>query len=289
MTSGPPIFRFAPSPNGELHLGHALSALVGYERARACGGRFLLRIEDIDAARSRPQFVAGIFADLAWLGIAWEEPVIFQSQRMPAYRAAAERLQAMGLLYPCFATRAEIEAAAGDARDPDGAPLYPGLYRGRDPAEIERRQAQGEPFALRIDMAAAISAAARKLAGAPLDFAELAEDGTPQTIVAHPGRWGDAVIVRKDTPTSYHLAVVVDDAWQSVTHVTRGRDLYAATDLHRLLQVLLGLPAPLYHHHRLITDADGRKLAKSARDTSLQSLREQGATPADIRRMVGLA
>ena len=164
-----PVFRFAPSPNGELHLGHALSALIGYERARACGGRFLLRIEDIDTGRSRPQFVAGILADLAWLGIVWEEPVVFQSQRLSAYRAAAERLERMGLLYPCFATRAEIEAAAaGGARDPDGAPLYPGLYKGRDASEIARRRAAGEAFALRIDMAAAIAAAAAKLGGAPL-------------------------------------------------------------------------------------------------------------------------
>src|SRR6476646_9191979 len=200
MTNGPPIFRFAPSPNGELHLGHALSALVGFERARTCGGRFLLRIEDIDMGRSRAQFVDRIFADLAWLGIAWEEPVIFQSQRMPAYRAAAERLQAMGLLYPCFATRAEIEAAASDARDPDGAPLYPGLYKNWDANEIARRQASGEPFALRIDMAAAIAAAELKVGVAPLDFIELAEERTPQEMEAHPGRWGDAVIVRKDTP-----------------------------------------------------------------------------------------
>jgi glutamyl-Q tRNA(Asp) synthetase len=286
----PPVFRFAPSPNGELHLGHALSALVGWERAQACGGRFLLRIEDIDGGRSRPQFVAGILADLAWLGIAWEEPVIFQSHRLPAYRAAAVRLQRMGLTYPCFATRAEIDAAAaaGGARDPDGAPLYPGLYKGRDASEIARRHAAGEAFALRLDMAAAIAAAAARLGGAPLCFTELAEDGTPQTILARPERWGDAVIVRKDTPASYHLAVVVDDAWQGVTHVTRGRDLFPAADLHRLLQVLLDLPAPIYHHHRLITDDTGRKLAKSARDTSLRSLRESGHTPADIRRLVGL-
>ncbi len=287
--TNPSVFRFAPSPNGELHLGHALSALVGYQRARACGGRFLLRIEDIDTGRSRPQFIAGILADLAWLGIAWEEPVVLQSQRLPAYRAAAERLEKMGLLYPCFATRAEIEAAAsGDARDPDGAPLYPGLYKNRDPAEIGRRRGAGEPFALRIDMQAAVAAAAARLGGRPLVFTELAEDGTPRTIEARPERWGDAVIVRKDTPTSYHLAVVVDDAWQGVTHVTRGRDLYPATDLHRLLQALLDLPAPAYHHHRLITDATGRKLAKSARDTSLRSLREGGHSPADVRRLVGL-
>ncbi len=286
----PSVFRFAPSPNGEMHLGHALSALIGYERAQTLGGRFLVRIEDIDIGRSRPQFVAGIFADLAWLGIAWEEPVVFQSRRMPAYGGAGRRLEEMGLLYPCFATRAEIEAAAaGGPVDPDGAPLYPGLFRGRDAREVARRKAAGEPFALRIDMGAAISVAAARLGGAPLVFTELDEDGRPQEIAARPERWGDAVIVRKDVPTSYHLAVVVDDAWQGVTHVTRGRDLYAATDLHRLLQVLLDLPAPIYQHHRLVTDAHGRKLAKSARDTSLRSLRESGATPADIRRMVGLS
>jgi glutamyl-Q tRNA(Asp) synthetase len=284
-----PVFRFAPSPNGELHLGHALSALIGYERARACGGRFLLRIEDIDTARTRPQFVAGIFSDLTWLGIASEEPVVFQSQRFPAYRAAAARLERMGLLYPCFATRAEIEAAAGDgARDPDGTPLYPGLYRGRDATEIAQRRNSGEAYALRIDIGAAIAAMTAKLGGATLRFTELAEDGTPNEIEARPELWGDAVIVRKDTPTSYHLAVVVDDAWQGVTHVTRGRDLYPATDLHRLLQVLLDLPPPAYHHHRLIVDETGRKLAKSARDTSLRALRESGCTPADIRRMVML-
>ena len=288
-TGAPSVLRFAPSPNGEMHLGHALSALIGFERARAMGGRFLVRIEDIDQGRSRPRFVAGIFSDLAWLGLTWEEPVVFQSQRMPAYRAAAERLDAMGLLYPCFATRAEIEdAAAGGPVDPDGAPLYPGLFRRRDAAEVASRRAAGEPYALRIDMSAAIAAAAAELAGAPLVFTELGADWSPHEIAARPERWGDAVIVRKDVPASYHLSVVVDDAWQNVTHVTRGQDLFAATDLHRLLQVLIGLPAPLYHHHRLITDADGRKLAKSARDTSLRSLREQGCTPADIRRMVGL-
>jgi glutamyl-Q tRNA(Asp) synthetase len=284
-----PVFRFAPSPNGELHLGHALSALVGYERARACGGRFLVRIEDIDVGRSRRRFVAGIFEDLAWLGLTWAEPVVFQSQRLAAYGEAAERLRAMGLLYPCFATRAEIEAAAaGGPTDPDGAPLYPGLYKGRDAEEIARRTAAGERCALRLDMGRAMAAAAVKLEDAGLTFIELGEDGTPQTIEARPERWGDAVIVRKDVATSYHQAVVVDDAWQGVTHVTRGRDLLAATDLHRLLQVLLDLPAPLYHHHRLVTDAAGRKLAKSARDTSLRSLRQSGAIPADIRRLVEL-
>jgi glutamyl-Q tRNA(Asp) synthetase len=290
MSDGRPVFRFAPSPNGALHLGHALSALVGYQQARAAGGRFLLRIEDVDKGRSRPEFVAGILADLAWLGLEWEEPVAFQSRRTDAYRAAARRLEAQGLLYPCFATRTEIEAAAvGGESDPDGAPLYPGLWKGRSAAEVACLEAAAAPYALRIDMAAAVREAAEKLGGARLTFAELADDGTPQTVEAHPERWGDAVIVRKDVATSYHLAVVVDDAWQGVTHVTRGRDLYAATDLHRLIQVLLELPEPVYHHHRLIVDETGRKLAKSARDTSLKALREAGASPADIRRLVGLA
>jgi glutamyl-Q tRNA(Asp) synthetase len=284
-----PVFRFAPSPNGELHLGHALSALVGFEAARACGGRFLVRIEDIDAGRSRPEFVAGVFADLAWLGIAWEEPVVYQSQRMPAYREAAARLEAMGLIYPCFATRTEIEAAAIDSgRDPDGAPLYPGIAKGMSRTEIARRMAAGEPFALRIDMEKAVAIATDMLGGAPLTFVEMSADGRRETMTAHPQRWGDTVVVRKDVPTSYHLAVVVDDAWQGVTHVTRGLDLLAATDVHRLLQVLLGLPSPIYRHHRLVADADERKLAKSAGDTSLRALREQGASPADVRRSIGL-
>lgn len=284
-----PVFRFAPSPNGALHLGHALSAIVGYGQAEAAGGRFLLRIEDIDKGRTRSEFVAGIFEDLRWLGIVWEEPVLFQSLRMDAYRAAARRLQALGLLYPCFATRSEIEAAADEEEtDPDGAPLYPGVWKRRSQADIARLQAAGAPFALRIDMVAALRTASQKLAGTPLTFIEIDADGTPQTMEAHPERWGDAVLVRKDVATSYHLAVVVDDAWQGVTHVTRGRDLYAATDLHRLIQVLLDLPEPIYHHHWLIVDETGRKLAKSARDTSLRSLREAGASPADIRRLVGL-
>lgn len=285
-----PVFRFAPSPNGELHLGHALSALDGYEQAKAAGGRFLLRIEDIDIGRTRPEFVAGIFEDLRWLGLGWEEPVLFQSQRMDAYRAAAGRLATLGLLYPCFATRSEIEAAVTDgASDPDGAPLYPRLWKGRAPVEIAEKRAAGESPALRIDMAAALKLGKEKLRGAPLTFVEVTGDGTRQTVEAHPERWGDAVIVRKDVATSYHLAVVVDDAWQGVTHVTRGRDLYAATDLHRLLQVLLDLPEPIYRHHRLIVDETGRKLAKSAKDTSLRALRERGASVADVRHLAGLA
>jgi glutamyl-Q tRNA(Asp) synthetase len=284
-----PVYRFAPSPNGELHLGHALSALIGYEQAKAAGGRFLLRIEDIDAGRTRPEFVAGIFADLRWLGVEWEAPVVFQSTRMPAYRAAARRLEALGVLYRCFAARSEIEAAGSIERDPDGAPLYPGLWRGRPERDIAEALAAGRPHALRIDMARASRLAASVLGGRPITFVEAGANGVCRLVEALPERWGDAVMVRKDVPTSYHLAVVVDDAWQGVTHVTRGLDLYAATDLHRLLQVLLGLPEPVYSHHRLVVDGDGRKLAKSARDTSLRSLRERGVSADEVRSIVGLS
>lgn len=283
-----PVLRFAPSPNGELHLGHALSAITGFEMARRLGGRFLLRIEDIDIARTREAFVAGIYEDLAWLGLTWEQPVLRQSEHFAVYAAAAERLEAMGLLYPCFATRSEIMAAATPgAVDPDGAPIYPGLHKHLQPGEVAARKARGEPFALRLNMARALELAAEKLQGRKLSFFELDGQSASERVEAAPVCWGDAVIVRKDTPTSYHLSVVVDDARQGITHVTRGRDLYAATDLHRLLQVLLDLPEPLYHHHRLLTDAEGRKLSKSARDTSLRSLRETGAAPAEVRRLIG--
>jgi glutamyl-Q tRNA(Asp) synthetase len=248
----------------------------------------LLRIEDIDLGRVRPQFVSGIFEDLRWLGLTWEEPVVFQSKRFEAYKAAAAQIDAMGLLYPCFATRSDIEAAATGERDPDGAPLYPGIWKGRTASEVAEQKAAGMPYALRLDMEAALRAAAEKLGGAPLAFTETGS-GDGELVQGYPERWGDAVIVRKDVATSYHLAVVVDDAWQGITHVTRGNDLLAATDLHRLLQVLLGLPAPVYHHHRLITDEHGRKLSKSARDTSLRSLREAGATPVDVERAIGFS
>jgi glutamyl-Q tRNA(Asp) synthetase len=285
-----PVFRFAPSPNGPLHLGHALSALTGFDMARRAGGRFLVRVEDIDVARCREEHVSAIFEDLGWLSIAWEEPVLRQSQHFADYVQAAQWLEAQGLLYPCFASRSEIEAAATPgAVDPDGAALYPGLHKGLRPDEIESRMRNGERFALRIDMPRALAKATEQLAGAPLTFTELDAEGRTEVIDARPERWGDAVILRKDVPASYHLAVVVDDARQCITHVTRGRDLYAATDLHRLLQLLLGLPEPLYHHHRLLTDADGRKLAKSARDTGLGELRASGASAADVRRMLGLS
>ena len=290
------VLRFAPSPNGELHPGHALSALVTRDWSRRLGGRFLVRIEDIDTGRSREHLVAQIFDDLAWLGLDWERPVLRQSEHFGDYLTAAGRLEAMGLLYPCFATRSEIRAAveareAGGQpvpRDPDGAPLYPGVHKHLSRSEVARRKAAGEAFALRIDMDKAI-AAARTMAGPDgLSWIALeAPNGAVRRIKAHPERWGDAVIVRKDVPASYHIAVVVDDARQGITHVTRGQDLEAATDLHRLLQVLLGLSAPVYHHHRLVTDAAGGKLAKRAGSESLRSLREKGAQPADIRKMIG--
>jgi glutamyl-Q tRNA(Asp) synthetase len=285
-----PVFRFAPSPNGHLHLGHARSALMNFEMARAAGGRFLLRIEDIDAARCRPEYEQAIYDDLAWLGISWEQPVRRQSMHFDDYRAALARLDALGLVYPSFESRGEIarlvaerEAQAPWPRDPDGAPLYPGAARTLSPAERRQRLATGAPYALRLDMAAAMART-----GA-LTWTETGQDGEPGSVAAVPEAWGDVVLARKDMPTSYHLAVVVDDARQGVTHVVRGQDLFWSTSVHRVLQALLGLPAPNYHHHRLILDAEGKKLSKSTRATALRALRESGATAADIRRMVGLA
>jgi glutamyl-Q tRNA(Asp) synthetase len=286
-----PVFRFAPSPNGHLHLGHALSALTGFDMARRMGGRFLVRIEDIDLSRSRPAYVEAIFEDLAWLGIQWEEPVLRQSEHFPVYRAAAARLAELGLLYRCWATRSELARAAAGAGadvDPDGAPL---VWRSRPPLSREeerRRREKGSQFVLRLDMQAAIELVRQRLGNTRLSFTELAADGSARSMTARPELWGDVVIARKDVPTSYHLSVVVDDARQGVTHVTRGQDLRAATDVHRLLQVILDLPEPRYHHHRLITDEAGRKLAKSARDTSLRSLRAAGVTAADVRRLISL-
>jgi glutamyl-Q tRNA(Asp) synthetase len=268
-----PVFRFAPSPNGPLHLGHARSALLNEAFARRLGGRLLLRIEDIDPARSSEAHVQGIIEDLAWLGLTFEQPVVRQSSRMAAYRAAAERLA--GVLYPCSCSRTEIAEAAGDdpPRDPDGAILYPGTCRDHVPGAT--------PHAMRLRMRVVC-----EIVG-PLDWQEGRPGAAPAVLPANPQAWGDAVIQRKDTPTSYHLAVVVDDAFQGITHVVRGADLQAATSLHRLLQHLLDLPAPLYFHHALVLDEDGRKLAKSRQSTSLRSLRQQGATPDDARRLSG--
>jgi glutamyl-Q tRNA(Asp) synthetase len=288
----PPVFRFAPSPNGYLHLGHAFSALINFDMARAAGGRLLLRIEDIDAARCRPQFEAAMFEDLGWLGVTWETDVRRQSQHFRTYRATLDRLEARGLIYPSFESRGEIarlvaerEKEAPWPRDPDGAPLYPGDAKRLSPAERARNIAAGAPFALRLDMQRALAQT-----GA-LDWSETGRGpaGETGTIAAAPQAWGDVVLARKETPTSYHLAVVVDDALQGVTHVVRGEDLFRSTSVHRLLQQLLGLPAPTYHHHRLILDADGNKLSKSTQATGLRELRAQGVTPGEIREMVGLA
>jgi glutamyl-Q tRNA(Asp) synthetase len=273
----PPTYRFAPSPNGKLHLGHAFSALFAFHAAKNVGGAFLLRIEDIDTTRCRQRFADLILEDLAWLGLDWLEPVRFQSRHLADYSLAQSRLASQGLLYPCFCTRKSLEASPSAHRDPDGSPLYPGTCRALDPRARAERMASGEPFHLRLDMATA----ARHAAG--LFFTDLGI-GDVQAI---PHKWGDVILVRKDIGTSYHIAVVVDDALQQVTHVTRGRDLFEATHVHRLLQALLGLPVPLYHHHPLINDALGRKLSKSAGDRSLRSLREEGASPADIRQALG--
>jgi len=277
-----PVFRFAPSPNGYLHLGHALSALVNFDMARAAGGRLLLRIEDIDAARCHPEYEQAIFEDLAWLGIVWDEPVRRQSEHFDFYRAGLGRLEAQGLVYASFESRAQIAALVAEReasgpwpRDPDGAPLYPGRVR---PA------AGSGPYAARLDMAAAI-----ERVGA-LRWSETGSgpNGETGTVVAAPAALGDVVLARKEMPTSYHLSVVLDDALQGVTHVVRGMDLFWSTSVHRLLQALLGVPAPTYHHHRLLLDGEGNKLSKSTRATALRHLREAGVTPADVRRMVGL-
>ena len=287
----PPVFRFAPSPNGYLHLGHALSALLNADMARAAGGRLLLRVEDIDATRCRPEYEMAIYEDLAWLGLSWEEPVWRQSERFADYRAALARLETMGLVYPSFESRAEIaalvaqcETRAHGSRDPDGAPLYPGNAKSMPPAERARRMASGAPYALRLNMTAALARAGQ------LTWTETGAGpgGETGAVAADPAAWGDVVLARKDAPASYHLAVTVDDAAQGVTEVVRGRDLFHATGVHRLLQALLGFPVPHYHHHRLILDADGRKLSKSTQSTGLRELRTQGIKVADIRRRLGL-
>jgi len=287
----PQVFRFAPSPNGYLHLGHALSALLNADMARAVNGQLLLRIEDIDRARCRPEYETAIYQDLAWLGLAWEAPVRRQSEHFAAYREALERLAAMGLVYPSFESRGEIArlVAARERtdrwpRDPDGAPLYPGTAKQLSADERERRMA-AEPYAMRLDMRQALA----RVGG--LHWTETGRGPADESgrVPARPEQWGDVVLGRKDMPTSYHLAVVIDDALQGVTDVVRGEDLFWATGVHRLLQQLLDLPAPIYHHHRLIRDPEGRKLAKSTNATGLREWRARGASAADIRKRVGLS
>lgn len=287
----PSVFRFAPSPNGFLHLGHARSALLNFDLARQSGGRLLLRIEDIDAARCRPEYQQAIYEDLAWLGIAWEQPVRRQSEHLALYREAVDRLMRDGLLYPAFESRAEIARmidakgrAATWPRDPDGAPVYPGTGKQFSAAERDRKMASGAPYALRLDMNAALACT-----GA-LSWTEqgIGPDGETGQVPARPEQWGDVILARKDTPTSYHLSVVIDDALQGVTDVVRGQDLFWATGVHRLLQALLDLPQPAHRHHTLLLDEDGQKLSKSTRSTGLRDLRAGGMTPAEVRRRVGI-
>jgi glutamyl-Q tRNA(Asp) synthetase len=285
--SARPVFRFAPSPNGYLHLGHALSALLNHDMARAAGGRLLLRVEDIDETRCRPEYEAAIYEDLHWLGIEYERPVRRQSEHFGEYRAALETLAREGLVYPAFESRSEtarlVAARGADwPRDPDGASLYPGAARDLSAAECQRKIENGEPYALRLDLQAALARINK-----PLVWTESGEGGERE-IAARPERWGDVILGRKETPASYHLAVVLDDTLQGVSHVVRGLDLYEATSVQRLLQEILGYPAPAYHHHRLILDAAGKKLAKRDPSTTLRDLRAQGVSAADVRRKVGL-
>jgi glutamyl-Q tRNA(Asp) synthetase len=270
------VTRFAPSPTGYLHLGHAFAAIT----AADAGERFILRIEDIDTARARAEFVSAIFEDLAWLGLRWEEPALRQSSRFDAYRAALLKLEAQGLLYPCFCTRAEIAAeiehAAEAPHGPEG-PLYPGTCRHLSSGERAARIAEGAQYALRLDVEKASAKAG------PLAFKEHGK-----TLTVDPLLFGDIVLARKDTPASYHLAVVVDDALQGITLVTRGIDLLPATHVQRLLQVLLDLPQPAYAHHRLILDDAGKKFSKRDRAVTLRDLRDHGVTPEQIRERLSL-
>jgi glutamyl-Q tRNA(Asp) synthetase len=265
--------------------------LLNFDLARRTGGRFLLRIEDIDTARCRPEFEEAIYDDLAWLGIAWETPVRRQSEHFSEYLDAVEKLSSRGLIYPAFDSRAEIarlvaerETDAPWSRDPDGTPLYPGAAKSLAAEARRRLIAQGAPYALRLDMAEASTRASA------LSWMEQGEgpEGETGMVTARPEAWGDVILARMETPTSYHLSVVIDDALQGVTDVVRGQDLFWSTSVHRLLQSLLGIPQPTYRHHPLVRDASGHKLSKSTQATALRELRTAGAAPADVRRLVGL-
>ncbi|MGB4100349.1 MAG: tRNA glutamyl-Q(34) synthetase GluQRS [Alphaproteobacteria bacterium] len=285
-SSGHLVTRFAPSPTGRLHLGHAYAALFAARKARESGGRFLLRIEDIDATRCREEFIAGIYEDLTWLSLTWEHPVRRQSEYFADYRTALDRLRARNFLYPCFCSRKEIQtevAAAGHAPHqhmlgPEGT-VYPGTCRNLSAAERDARMTSEGQYCWRLDIARAAAS-----------VGELVwHDHDQGRIVARPTDYGDVVLARKDTPTSYHLAVTVDDALQGVTCVTRGMDLFRATDIHRLLQALLNLPVPAYHHHKLLTDPQGKRYAKRDQAVTLQALREQGKRSQEVTAMTGIA
>jgi glutamyl-Q tRNA(Asp) synthetase len=274
MTSDATVTRFAPSPTGYLHLGHVRSAVEGWQGARRDGGRFLLRLEDIDQTRCREEYATAIIEDLTWLGLLWDGPVRKQSEHFDDYRRALDQLGVMGVLYPCFCTRREIQdeiARAGGAPQGEGGPIYPGTCRDLDPGQRAKRINGGADYALRLNLSAALARTG------PLDWSE---DG--RRIAAQPELLGDVVLARKDVPASYHLAVTVDDALQSVTLVTRGADLFTATHIHRLLQALLGLPGPVYRHHPLLTDCTGRRLAKRDRALTIRAMRAAGMTPMQI-------
>ena len=283
MGDAPFVTRFAPSPTGRLHRGHAFSVLTAFAAAREAGGRFLLRIEDIDSGRCRPQFEAAIKDDLAWLGVSWEEPVVRQSARLPAYAAALDRLKARGLLYRCFRTRKEALDDIGRAPHGPVAPLAPGPL---EPDEEARLMAEGRPFAWRLSLAAAEQAVG---GFANLTFREegAGSAGERGLIAARPELEGDVVLARKDLGVSYHLAVAVDDAWQGVTHVIRGCDLFAAAHIQRLLQALLDLPPPIYRHHPLVLRPDGKRFAKRDTAETLGGLRDRGVTAAALRAELG--
>lgn len=274
------VTRFAPSPTGRLHVGHGWSALMAMDMACTAGGTMRLRIEDIDGTRSRPDHVAGIVEDLRWLGVAWDGEIIFQSRRLDQYQAALERLRAMGLLYPCFCTRADIQASLTAPHGPEG-PVYPGTCRALSPDERAGRIAAGRPHAWRLDMGAA-AARAGELHWMALDQDALGKAAESRAVRACPTAHGDVVLARKDAPASYHLSCTLDDAAMGVTHVLRGADLTAATDIHRLIQALLDLPSPAYIHHPLLVGPDGRRLAKRDGSIALADLRAQGMDPARL-------
>lgn len=278
-----PVFRFAPSPNGHLHLGHAYSALLTNKIAHHFGGKTLLRIEDIDQVRCTPELQSQMLADLEWIGFEFEGTPEKQSDHFDRYRTAADTLRQHDLIYPCFCSRKDIRENAGGQTDPDGAPIYPGTCRHLSSSEVEEKLAQNIPHSWRLDMQKALAET-----GA-LTWRELHTDlETISTIEADPMSWGDVILVRKDTPTSYHLSVVLDDAAQQITHITRGKDLYEATSIHRVLQKLFDLPEPLYHHHDLIRDEAAEKLSKSKKAQSLKELREQGWSAHQVRAAIGL-
>lgn len=278
-----PLFRFAPSPNGPLHLGHAYSVLLNEKLAKAQNGSLLLRIEDIDKARSSNTHIAAIHRDLHWLGLSFGQPVRYQSAHLDEYKPYIQQLKAAGLLYPCFASRGEIRAAPNNGQtDPDGAPLYPGLYKNLTKAEQTTRIESGTPYALRLDMEQAINQA-KALSNGILSYNEIDEAGQVTQKPITPERWGDVIIARKDIETSYHLSVTVDDHLQNITHIVRGRDLEASTDIHRILQIILGFDEPLYHHHELIL-LEREKLSKSKKHMSLFEMRSTGITAPDIRK-----